>query len=163
VLNLIVVVGFMLAYGVHPRLTWLLLPLILVVLYAFTTGLAMLLSALYVRYRDVSPIWGVISQTLFYASPVFILVENIQTKAPGFVRYYLFNPLATILQQARHWMVGVTPVPNPGTGPKAVGFAPATYMGGRIWLLVPALIMLGTCVLGYRVFSRRAPLIAEEL
>ena len=37
----------------------------------------MLLSALYVRYRDVSPIWGVISQSLFYVCPIFILIEKI--------------------------------------------------------------------------------------
>jgi ABC-2 type transport system permease protein len=163
-LNLIVVIGFMLAYGVNPRTTWLLMPVILLLLFALTAGVSMLLSALYVRYRDVSQIWGVISQTLFYASPVFILIEEIQAKAPGVVRYYLFNPIAAILQQARHWMVGVTYVPNAGPGhPRFVGFGPAAYMGGRVWLLVPALILIVTCVVGYRVFSRQAPLIAEEL
>ena len=43
----------------------------------------MLLSALYVRYRDVAPIWGVISQALYFASPVFILIENSQSTATG--------------------------------------------------------------------------------
>src|SRR5947209_15499909 len=161
VLNLVVVIGFLLAYGVEPRLTWLLLPLIVALFFVFTVGVSMLLSALYVRYRDIAPIWAVISQTLFYASPVFILVENIQAKAPGIVRYYLFNPLATLLQQTRYWMVGVTrslhPVPG---GARAVGFGPSFYMGGHIWLLVPAGILIVTCVAGLWVFSRRAPLIA---
>ena len=63
----------MLIYGVQPRLTWLLLPVIVLVLASsHRAACAMLLSALYVRYRDVAPIWGVISQALFYASPVFI-------------------------------------------------------------------------------------------
>jgi ABC-2 type transport system permease protein len=163
-LNLVVVIAFMLAYGVHPRATWLLLPVIVLLLFAFATGVAMLLSALYVRYRDVAPIWAVISQTLFYASPVFILIEEIQARAPGFVRYYLFNPIAAILQQARHWMVGVTPVPHAGAGgPRFVGFGPAYYMGGRVWLLVPAAILIAVFIGGFRVFSARAPLIAEEL
>jgi ABC-2 type transport system permease protein len=149
-LNLIVVMGFMIAYGVSPRLTWLLLPVLLALLFALTAGFAMLLSALYVRYRDVAPIWGVVSQTLFYASPVFILVDQIQKRAPGVVRYYLFNPIATILQQARHWMVGHSP-------------SPAVLMGGRVWLLVPLSILVAICAVGYRVFSHAAPLIAEEL
>ncbi len=150
VLNMIVVLGFMIAYGVHPRLTWLFLPVIIMLLVALTAGFAMLLSALYVRYRDVAPIWAVISQALFYASPIFILVESIQAKAPGFVRYYLFNPIAALLQLARHYMVGHSP-------------GPGTYMGGRVWLLAPLFILIGICVLGYWVFNREAPLIAEEL
>jgi ABC-2 type transport system permease protein len=163
VLNLIVVLGFMIAFGVQPRLTWLLLIVVLLLLFAFTVGFAMLLSALYVRYRDVAQIWGVISQTLFYASPVFILVENIQSKAPGAVRYYLFNPIATLLQEARHWMVGVTPVAHGAHRSTAVGYGADYYMGGRLWMLVPAAILVGVCLLGFGVFSRRAPLIAEEL
>ena len=49
--------------------TWLELPLILAVLAVFSAGLAMLLSSLYVYFRDVAPIWDVISQVLFYSSP----------------------------------------------------------------------------------------------
>jgi ABC-2 type transport system permease protein len=125
---------------------------VLALLAIFTCGVAMLLSSLYVRYRDVAPIWAVISQTLFYASPVFITIENIQTRAPGLTRYYLFNPLAMILQEARHWMIG-------GKGV----YGPAVYMGGKVWLLVPLGILFGTFALGFWVFSRRAPVIAEEL
>ena len=160
---MVVVIGFLLASGVGPRLTWLLLPVILVLLFAITAGIAMLLSALYVRYRDVAPIWGVISQALFYATPVFILLEQIQAKAPGIVRFYLFNPLATILVAARHWMIGTTPVLHATKPPYVVGLAPSSYMGGPQWLLVPAAILVAICVFGYREFSRRAPLIAEEL
>ena len=67
----------MLFYGVTPRWTWLLLPLILLALFVLVTGVAMLLSSLYVRYRDVAPIWGVISQALYFACPVFILINSI--------------------------------------------------------------------------------------
>jgi ABC-2 type transport system permease protein len=149
-LNLLVVIVFMLAYGVNPRWTWLLLPLLLALLFVFTSGVAMLLSALYVRYRDVAPIWSVISQTLYFASPVFILIDNVTKGHHGLARYYLFNPIATILQQARHWMVGGSPgVPQ--------------YMGGYAWLAVPLGIIAFVCWLGFWVFNREAPRIAEEL
>jgi ABC-2 type transport system permease protein len=153
IFNLVVVMLFMMLYGVRPRLTWLLLPLLVVVLFALTAGIAMLLSALYVRYRDIAPIWGVISQALYFASPVFILVDSVLVHGPTVTRYYLFNPMATILQQARHWMIG---------GPHG-GVSPATLMGGKIWLFVPMGIVAGLCVLGFWVFNREAPRIAEEL
>jgi ABC-2 type transport system permease protein len=150
VLNLLVVIVFMLFYGVTPRWTWLLLPFLVALLFLFTCGVAMLLSALYVRYRDVGPIWSVISQALYFASPVFILIGSVVKGHPGLARYYLFNPIAMILQQARHWMVGGSP-------------GVAHWMGGYAWLAVPLTILAGTCLLGFWVFDREAPRIAEEL
>ena len=41
--------------------------------------------------------------------------------------------------------------------------SPAQLMGGRVWLLVPFGIMVAVIVLGYVVFSREAPRVAEEL
>lgn len=149
-LNMVVVIGFMLVYGVSPRLTWLLLPVAIIPLIVFTTGLAMLLSALYVRYRDVAPIWGVIGQVLFYASPIFYTVDRVAAHHASLARYYLFNPIAAVMQQARHWMVGGSP---------GIAF----WMGGRIWVLVPLGIVVLTFVLGLVVFARMAPQIAEEL
>ena len=52
-LNMIVVFVFMIAFGVTPMWTWLLLPVILLPLLVLTCALAMLLSALNVRFRDV--------------------------------------------------------------------------------------------------------------
>jgi ABC-2 type transport system permease protein len=149
-LNLAVVLVFMLIYGIEPRVTWLLLPVIALAFFVFTAGVSMLLSALYVRYRDVAPIWSVIGQALFYASPVFITIESIEQHGHSIVRYYLFNPLGAMLQQARHWMLGN----SPGT--------PAV-MGGYEWAAIPLLIGLGICALGYWTFRREAPRIAEEL
>jgi ABC-type polysaccharide/polyol phosphate export permease len=36
-------------------------------------------------------------------------------------------------------------------------------MGGHVWLLVPILLTVATFVVGYWVFSREAPRVAEEL
>src|SRR5918999_4401405 len=68
-LNFIVVFVFVLASGADPRPTWALAPLLLVPVVALATGFAMLLSALYVRFRDVGPIWDVALQVIFYGSP----------------------------------------------------------------------------------------------
>ena len=66
-LNLVPVFVFLLVAGGGLRLGWLELPFLLALLALFATGLAMLLSALFVRYRDVEPIWDVVLQILFYA------------------------------------------------------------------------------------------------
>ena len=68
-LNLVVVLVFLLAFGVAPMWTWLLFPSILVLLIAITVAVSMLVSSLFPRFRDLAIIWTVLSTVLFYASP----------------------------------------------------------------------------------------------
>ena len=69
-LNGIVVIVFALLNGVAPKLSWLELIPIAFGFIVLASGLGMLLSALYVRFRDVQPIWDVTLQAWFYASPI---------------------------------------------------------------------------------------------
>ena len=80
VLNLLVVLVFALIAGIRPMLSWLELPLIIAMLVVFSTGMALLLSAWFVRFRDIQPIWEVFSQVLFYASPVIIPAEQVSQR-----------------------------------------------------------------------------------
>ena len=99
-LNLIVVLVFALASGVHPMLSWLELPLIVAMLCALSLGVAMLLSALFVRFRDIQPIWDVVSQILFYAAPVIISIETVREKLlhhEFLMHLYTLNPLVADL------------------------------------------------------------------
>jgi ABC-2 type transport system permease protein len=147
--NLLAVFAFILIDGVEPRWTWLLLPLLLVPLVMFTAGVSMILSSLYVTYRDVGPIWSVLSQLLFYATPVLYAVEKIDP--PALQKVLLANPLGAILQQARRWLI------DPG----APGAAHA--IGGFPWWLLPIGLFTATCVFGLWIFNREAPKIAERL
>ncbi|MDQ4041947.1 MAG: ABC transporter permease [Actinomycetota bacterium] len=146
--NLVAVFVFLLVYGVDPRWTWLLLPLILLPLILITAGAAMILSSLYVRFRDVSPIWLVLSTALFYATPVLYPVDKVPE---DFQRLALANPIADLLQQARRWIVD----------PSAQGAF--DVIGGLPWALIPSVVFLGICILGFVVFDRQAPQIAEQL
>jgi ABC-2 type transport system permease protein len=148
-LNFLAVLVFMLASGVEPRWSWVQLPLLIAVLGIFATGIALLLSALYVRFRDVKPIWEVLSQVVFYGSPVLYAIENVPQAR--FQHLIMCNPLAAILQQVRHAVI------DPGA-PSA-----AAAIGGAERLLIPATIVVGLFVLGLWVFNREAPRIAEEL
>jgi ABC-2 type transport system permease protein len=154
-LNLVVVFIFALVSGVHPMLSWLELPLILLMLIVFATGMAMLLSALFVSLRDIQPIWEVFSQMLFYGSPVIIPVVAVREKLIPYHTFlfhlYTLNPLVAVFQQFRHAMVT-----------HATPSAGAT-IGSWAGLLGPLAVTAATFVLGFWVFNRSAPYVAENL
>ncbi len=156
-LNLVVVMVFALIEGVRPMLSWLELPLILGMLVLLASGIAMLLSALFVRFRDISPIWEVFSQILFYSAPVILPAETVRTElASGSVNHVLYhvytiNPLVTIFQQFRHAMI------NGAT------LSAGQVMGSWLALLEPVALVVAIFVLGFWVFNRQAPHIAEDL
>jgi ABC-2 type transport system permease protein len=149
-LNLIVVFVFILANGIDPRWTWLLLPVAVIPLIVLTACLAMLLSALNVRFRDVNIIWAVAATALFYITPVLYPID-IQTLPEDLRKILLVNPLTPILEQARMWVID----PN---APGAVAAA-----GGWLQLMPSVFLFLTICVLGVWVFKREAPRIAELL
>ena len=150
VLNLLAVLVFVLLTGVDIRVEWLALPLLLIPLGMFAGGLAMLLSALYVRFRDVKPIWEVLLQVAFYGSPILYVLDQLPSEQlQHFVIW--FNPLATILVQSRHSLIDEN-APNSWDA-----------AGGFEYLLIPGAIVLGLFALGFWVFNREAPRIAEEL
>jgi ABC-2 type transport system permease protein len=148
-LNLVVVVIFLLAFGVTPMWTWLLSPLIVLLLLMITIAVAMILSSLYPRFRDVAIIWQVFSTALFYVTPLIYTVNRVQQ--PTLRRLIELNPLTPIFELARKWVID----------PAAPG--PAAAAGGALGLIAPALIYLTICVVAVWVFNREAPRIAEQL
>jgi ABC-2 type transport system permease protein len=101
-MTLVAVIIFAIVSGVYPSWTWLELPALIAILLVFAGGLGMLLSVLYVRYRDVQPIWDVIAQALFYASPVLYVATMVPAK---FQQAYLSNPIASVLTEMRRAIV----------------------------------------------------------
>jgi ABC-2 type transport system permease protein len=153
-MNLVVVLIFALISGIRPMLSWIELPLILVMLVMFSTGVSMWLSAMFVKFRDIQPIWEVFTQILFYASPLIIPVETVRAKLVHhqfLMHLYLLNPLVTVFQQFRHAMVNHD------------ALSAGQALGGWIYLLEPLAIVAATLVLGFWVFNRAAPHIAEDL
>ncbi len=150
-LNMIVVFVFMIAFGVTPMWTWLLFPVILLPFLVLTCALAMLLSALNVRFRDVAIIWIVIATALNYATPI-IYPLSILEGDPTLRHLLMCNPLTPIFQQAHIWMIGSAET-------ESVWAA----AGGPLPLIVAAVIYIAVCVAGVWVFNREAPRIAEQL
>jgi ABC-2 type transport system permease protein len=146
--NLVAVLIFLLAFGVSPTWTWLFFPLVVATLFVITAATSMLLSSLYVRYRDVAIIWSVAATALFYGTPVLYPIEIVPER---FRDILVINPLTPLFAQARKWIIDPT---APGA---------AETVGGWGHLIPPVLIVVALCVLAVWVFNREAPRVAEEL
>jgi ABC-2 type transport system permease protein len=149
--SLVAVFIFILAFGVGPYWTWLLLPVLFAPLLLITCAVSGILSALYVRYRDVSIIWSVISQALFYATPILYTIKDPSFVPDQFRWVILLNPLTPIFLLAREWIIDPS-------APGAVSTA-----GGIANLLPAAAIFVAVCVASVWIFQREAPRMAEEL
>jgi ABC-2 type transport system permease protein len=138
---------FAIATGVYPTWSWLELPVIILLVGAFATGIGLMLSALFVRYRDIAPIWEVASQMLFYVSPILYVT----TLVPEQYRdAYLVNPLAGLLTEMRVAIVDSS-APHPWD------------VGSPMSLAIAGAIVVTVVVLGLTIFIRQAPRVAEEL
>jgi ABC-2 type transport system permease protein len=143
-LNLLVAFVFILGFGVAPRWTWLLLAFVLLALFVYTTAIAMILSSLFPRFRDIGIIWAVLLTALFYATPVIYPLQRVH----GTIGKLLAtNPLAPLFELARRWVID----------PRA------PISGGVLHVVIPVVLYLAVCALAVWIFNREAPRIAESL
>jgi ABC-2 type transport system permease protein len=150
-LNMLVVIIFALASGVTPALSWLELIPDLALLAIMAAGFAMLLSAAFVSFRDIQPIWEVLLQVVFYASPIMIPMAVVSQNIHGeLLKLYMLNPLAVVVEQYKHAL------PNHAV-PGAAAYA------GYGWVAIPVAFVLVVFCLGFWVFNRTAPHVAENL
>lgn len=147
-LNLCVVLLFVAVTGIAPMASWLeLLPLVALLL-LLAAAVSMLLAVLYVPFRDMTPIWEVVTQMLFWGTPIIYVIET----APESVRELLMlNPLAAIIEQARHAVID----PSAPTA--------AAAAGGTARLLIPLAITVAVLVASFVLYRRAAPTLAERL
>jgi ABC-2 type transport system permease protein len=147
-MNTIAVLVFVLASGIEPRWTWLLVPVLVIGLIVMATGAAMLTSALYVRFRDLAPIWEIVLQISFYASPVLYVISQVPS---SYQHPLAANPLGMVMTQMRQWVIDPS-------APSAV-----EAIGGWTAMLIPIGVIVAVFVIGFWVFQRETPHIAENL
>jgi ABC-2 type transport system permease protein len=152
VLNLVVVFVFILAFGVSPTWTWLLLPVIIAMMFVITLAVSMIVSSLYPRFRDIGIIWTVFVTALFYATPVLYPIERVEATSHRLAQVIALNPFSPILELARKWIISPD-APAPGSA----------AAGGPVRLAISLGITLVICVTAVWVFRREAPRIAEAL
>jgi ABC-2 type transport system permease protein len=147
--NLIPISIFMAWNRLIPRLDWLLLLPLLAELFVFTTGVGLILATLFVRFRDVSQVWELAGQLLFYASPIIIPVGYLP---PWFQPLSFLNPFVQIMQDVRKLVVYKTPV--------ITAQSVLHTTDGR---LLPIGIAFATLAVGLLLFKRESPWFAERV
>jgi homopolymeric O-antigen transport system permease protein len=121
--------------------TVLLLPVVLLLQYALTAGIALLVSSLNVLYRDVNNIVGVFLLMLFYLTPVFYGLRNVP--------------------EHLHWVLNINPMAAQVEATRAVlleGTLPSWQDLALLGATVPAVLLLG-----WWVFRRLEPRFVDEL
>jgi ABC-2 type transport system permease protein len=106
VLNLVVVFIFMLFDGVDFGWSALLFPLTVLLIYAFSLGIAFFLAALYVKFRDIAHLWEIFLQALFYATPIIYPLQMVLTLNFAAAQILMLSPIAVLFQNARAQLVG---------------------------------------------------------
>jgi len=150
--NSVAVIVFLAWKGITPQPNWLLIVPLLIELYVFILGIALILATLFVRLRDISQVWELILQLLFYASPIIYPIGFL----PEFMRKLVFlNPFTQVLQDLRSIVLYPDLPPNRITAAQVFGSS-----GAR---LLPIAIGVGTLVLGFHIFRRDEPWMAERV
>jgi ABC-2 type transport system permease protein len=151
ILNFIVIAVVMALTHVSLSLHALIvLPLILE-LFVISLGAAFFLSALFVKFRDVTYIWEVCMQAGFYITPILYPLTS-KYVPPKYAKYLLLNPIAQIIQDCRHVLVTTqSPVLS-------------DFWGGDKWIwFIPILLVLAVAVSGGMYFRSRSKFFAEEV
>lgn len=138
----------LLVYAILLNVGWtvFLLPVLVVLLAAFSMGVGLLLAMLNARLRDINYIVQVVLNLLFYAAPIvypITLVTQRYQEHP-WLRIYEFNPITTFVEAFRDvlWDLRLPPLWQLG------------YLAG---------ISVGVLYLGWRFFQSRAADVSEEL
>ena len=107
-INLLVVLAFAIFAGVKFQWSVLLLPFNIILLFATAFGLALILSTLYVKFRDISHIWEVFMQILVYSMPIMYpisMVTKVSFFGVSIAKIMTLNPIALAIQDIRHNLI----------------------------------------------------------
>lgn len=150
-INLGVVVVFMLVAGVDISWTAIFTPLYFLELFVFALAIAFLLSALFVRLRDLNYIWEVILQAGFYLTPIIYPLSMVKDRWPEIAQLMLLNPVAQSIQGVRQGIVS----PQTDT---------LHSLSGHWWVaLIPPLFVVMVAIFAFWYFKKRSPYFAEEV
>ncbi len=154
-INLVVVIVIASLTGVQFTALALLTPLSILQLFLLAFGLALFLSTLYVKFRDISHIWEVVLQILFYSMPIFYpltLVASYKIFGIEAQQLMMLNPIAQTIQDARHNLISPNTVPTTWS------------VQDNIWaMFIPIVLTIFIITVGAIYFARNSKKFAENL
>ena len=147
-INSIVILVFAVLFKVDVGWSILYLPIFILELFCLSLGVGFLLSALFVKYRDINYIWEVLMQALFYATPILYPLALVPE---GIAKVLMLNPIAQIIQDVRK--IAVTPETQ----------TIASVFDSSFARLVPMAIVLVIFAVAVIYFKRQSKFFAEEV
>ena len=104
-LNMLVVVVFIIVTDISIGISALWLPLLLIQLFVFSLAVSFILSAAFVRFRDINYIWEVFMQAAFYATPILYPVSFIIDYSYTAAQALMLSPMSQMIQDFRYILV----------------------------------------------------------
>jgi ABC-2 type transport system permease protein len=146
-INLVAVGVFAFFSDITVTWEWLWLIPLLLELYVFVLGLGLIVATLFVRYRDVGPLWELAANLLLFASPIMYPITILPSWAQ---QVAMANPFVQVLQDVRDVILG-------GTTSSV-----AAVLGSQERRLIPIFVALVTFLIGLWLCRRDAPRFAER-
>lgn len=139
--SLLVFIIFLLLFKIKITIYFFLFIIILSLLFILSLGFSYLLSGLYVKYRDIDHLWGILLTIGFWVTPIVYSVDFVPK---NYLTLYMLNPLARIISYSRDLLIyNKTP---------------------SIWnILITFLICFAIYLVGYYVYKKRSLYFAEDL
>lgn len=123
---------------------------LIIELYAFSLGVSFILATIYVRFRDIAPIWEVLLQLGMYMTPIIYPVSMIVDRAgTGIAKILLLNPMAQIIQDMRYLF----------TSP--VNITVWQLINNKLILLIPYGLPFVILIVGFIIFNKNSKKFAE--
>jgi len=138
-----ILIFFLIFFITGLSLGWnsLLFLVILLLLFVLSLGTSYILSALYVKYRDIFHIWEIMTQTGFWITPIIYSASVIPGK---YFTLYFLNPMARIITYSRDILLD------------------GKYIS-MIDILITFILCASIYIVGYYLYKHMSRSFAEEL
>jgi ABC-2 type transport system permease protein len=149
-LSLVAMIVFAFFNGVDFGPQALFAPLLILELYFFALGIGLILSAMFVNFRDLSHIWEVAMQAAFYAVPIIYPLQFVVDASETAAKFVVLNPVTQIFQDLRYSLVTE----------QTLRTSDVVQMP---FALIPYLIVVITLVVGTFYFRKKSRFFAEQI
>lgn len=149
-INLMVVLIFAAINGVTVEWSLVIfIPFLLIELFLLAFGIALLLSTLFVKFRDLGQIWEVFMQAGLYATPIIYSIGFVRERSELAAKLIMLNPLAQIIQDTRYILMDRANIP--------------IWQLSNNWMYIvfPYLVPIVVFIVGLTFFNRSAKRFAE--
>lgn len=108
-IQFLLLLGVMIFYGIkngsfHFGISWLLIPVLVIMMAGLGLGLGIIISSLTTKYRDFNVLIGFAVQLLMYATPIAYPLSYLNDKPFG--KWVAWNPLSPIVEAFRYALFG---------------------------------------------------------